>query len=344
MANYSYRLFTRGNPYDKRNYLDQRPNATYPLVEVDDYRLSTESTEACSGPVLLSQSSLADKQTTECFPVQRNTSKLHFKSRTLRSRSNISPESKENVDILSPQPTTTLTGSRSSGSWTFGRLTLISEFGSPKISSDPSPSSTTRNCSMAIVTGARSENSCKINQAPATHILYQPSVTKPSRFSRTLKIKNYSLLPTVTLTPPDDEADYFTESPFPITLYSPYDAITARDYGRLRVPMAPLGALSAAERKRWPHPAGPWLRSTINPETPLLPGIRFRNGVVLGSARIRRRVISGSNVNQNAFVNFRPRPFPPLRIPNEKDRTRRTQSGTRMNRKAFQLIELVTSR
>ncbi|KAA1097423.1 hypothetical protein PGT21_006304 [Puccinia graminis f. sp. tritici] len=69
-------------------------------------------------------------------------------------------------------------------------------------------------------------------------------------------------LPMIVLTPPDDEDDYCTVSPFILELFCPYTTDSVVHHQNLRVPTAPTskGIESNSKRRKYPHPAGPWLR------------------------------------------------------------------------------------
>ncbi|KNZ56692.1 hypothetical protein VP01_2341g4 [Puccinia sorghi] len=107
---------------------------------------------------------------------------------------------------------------------------------------------------------------------PQQVVLYCSTSLKGCRFPRALSFYGPSLgksserreqtLPMIVLTPPDDEDDYCTVSPFILDLFCPYTLESVAHCQNLRVPTAPTskGVEATSQRRKFPHPAGPWLR------------------------------------------------------------------------------------
>ncbi|CAH7670396.1 hypothetical protein BY996DRAFT_6421024 [Phakopsora pachyrhizi] len=142
-------------------------------------------------------------------------------------------------------------------------------------------------------------------QSPQTIVLFEPPKSLPghrynSRARLPFQINNFvvkrrkstlelstrennrqSYLPTITLTLPEDDNLYYLTRPCPLIPKSTHLQIPAQ---------APSAKFRDLAPKRWPHPAGPWLRpeidrgpnhSTIQFEA-FAPGSRLADGSVIG--------------------------------------------------------------
>ncbi|KNE89975.1 hypothetical protein PSTG_16559 [Puccinia striiformis f. sp. tritici PST-78] len=92
--------------------------------------------------------------------------------------------------------------------------------------------------------------------------LYRPPLVRANEaFEEQLNSRN-DALPMIVLTPPDDEDDYCTVSPFIVELFCPFTTDSVVHIQNLRVPTAPTFKSTEANsiRRKYPHPAGPWLR------------------------------------------------------------------------------------
>ncbi|OAV97088.1 hypothetical protein PTTG_05787 [Puccinia triticina 1-1 BBBD Race 1] len=178
-----------------------------------------------------------------------------------------------------------------------------------------------------------------------------PSFTKSNEVQEEMKMSRGGvlLLPTIVLTPPDDEDDYCTVSPFILELFCPYttDSVVHQN---LQVPTAPKskGIEANSKRRKYPHPAGPWLRphhtadlrvsgkSAVS-SSPLAnqkltwrweDGCRTAQGIVVGWGATVSYFIKKYNyqnklkeIGTKHCENLAPAVvvFPPPRLPNEKE-------------------------
>lgn len=210
----------------------------------------------------------------------------------------------------------------------------------------PSLSSSHSSTLSSLTSGSSSPDaqSKKITNETQSQVLYKPSIQRRTSFfsrnhhvreslNRSSESLDRVLLPTIILTLPDDESSYFTQSPFPMTLFMAYGPETSGDYNRLRVPVAPIGAFSSTKRRQWAHPAGPWLRESRGLELKSSPpkGARLSGGNIVGWGSVRPwlprlRILIEAH---------QPIQFPPPRLPNERDLERRRQQRVRTTARSY---------
>lgn len=148
-------------------------------------------------------------------------------------------------------------------------------------------------------------------QQTAALIIYRPSF-RDYRF----------VIPTITLTRPEDEEDYCTQSPFPESVYLSPGYASPSNYRHLGVPSTPSGAFSRVSRKSWPHPSGPWLRGPAYSKSPPSAGTRLTSGAILGWTQVLPTPWAYPKARLSASAFNLSRPLPPLRVPTEEDLAR----------------------
>lgn len=140
--------------------------------------------------------------------------------------------------------------------------------------------------------------------------------------TRTIHVSYTFAIPCIILTLPEDEESYYTQSPFPSTLFALTESRLNHLEDHLLVPILPPNN-SPRCRYQWPHPAGPWLR----PSTPTHisvsgTGSRLGDGKIVGWSDVFfwRSCNDALSTSTPQYILF-----PPPRLARQSDYDRREE-------------------
>ncbi|KAH9816731.1 hypothetical protein DFH28DRAFT_1094684 [Melampsora americana] len=153
-------------------------------------------------------------------------------------------------------------------------------------------------------------------------VLFMPLKSKITTLTRTIHVSYTFAIPCITVTLPDDEDSYYTQSPFPASLFVITESENDQLQNHLQVPILPNNN-TPRSRYQWPHPAGPWLRPSTKTHISLSErGSRLGNGKIVGWNdiffwRACNDALSPSNPQYILF--------PPPRLAKQSDHDRRLE-------------------